>query len=517
LFQGVCLYVKDELSASVIHTSQHSPGLKLKHEVLWINVNKANNNYFIGIIYHPPKPAYKTDQFESRLASDIEELLSSQPNSILYLTGDFNQFPSITLAADTGLHQVVNEATRGPNILDMFFTNRPDTVSVKVAKSSLNTDHKALLVNTQQDTLVRPNNRQISFYDIRDHHAVQLILALQLYKWYHVLNENRVNVAYQAFLDIVKWHITEYIPMRTVTITPRTPSYITPLVKSLLRKRNKLMRRGKLSEANILSSKIGKLITEFRAKCLANVDSSSSASLWKMVNNARGKRSSAGTIKIAGQPIDVDELNRHFAAVATDSNYDIKSINKFIQDAMALNSAQSQNQPETASMLTEEEVQLMLDKVKKTSPGSDNTPYWFFRRCSFHIAPVVTHLFNLSLSTGKPPEHWQKALITPIPKISKPNCFSDLRPISVTSLLSRLFERFIVHNFLLPSIPTADLCDQFAFRPTGSTTAALVNTIHTVTKMLETNDYVRCILVDFSKAFDTINHCILFEKQKNCL
>jgi len=35
------------------------------------------------------------------------------------------------------------------------------------------------------------------------------------------------------------------------------------------------------------------------------------------------------------------------------------------RDAMAQNSAQSQNQPKTASMLTEEEVQLMLDKVKK--------------------------------------------------------------------------------------------------------------------------------------------------------
>ena len=36
--------------------------------------------------------------------------------------------------------------------------------------------------------------------------------------------------------------------------------------------------------------------------------------------------------------------------------------------------------------------------------------------------------------------------------------------------------------------------------------------MHIVTEMLETNDYVRCILVDFSKAFDTINHSILFAK-----
>ena len=44
--------------------------------------------------------------------------------------------------------------------------------------------------------------------------------------------------------------------------------------------------------------------------------------------------------------------------------------------------------------------------------------------------------------------------------------------------------------------------DQFAFRPTGSTTCALVFFIHHLTRLLETNSYVRCLLVDFSKAFD---------------
>ena len=54
--------------------------------------------------------------------------------------------------------------------------------------------------------------------------------------------------------------------------------------------------------------------------------------------------------------------------------------------------------------------------------------------------------------------------------------------------------------------------DQFAFRPTGSTTAALVNLFHIVTGMLETDDHVKCFLIDFSKAFDTVSHSILLDK-----
>ena len=57
-------------------------------------------------------------------------------------------------------------------------------------------------------------------------------------------------------------------------------------------------------------------------------------------------------------------------------------------------------------------------------------------------------------------------------------------------------------------------CDQFAFKPTGSTTAAIIFIMHHITRLLETNDYVRCLMVDFSKVFDTVSHPILIKKLK---
>jgi hypothetical protein len=41
---------------------------------------------------------------------------------------------------------------------------------------------------------------------------------------------------------------------------------------------------------------------------------------------------------------------------------------------------------------------------------------------------------------------------------------------------------------------------------------ALAHFMHHVTRMLETNSYVRCLLVDFSKAFDVVDHIVLIEK-----
>jgi len=67
-----------------------------------------------------------------------------------------------------------------------------------------------------------------------------------------------------------------------------------------------------------------------------------------------------------------------------------------------------------------------------------------------------------------------------------------------------------VRKYLTPTLPTKLLEDHYAYRPTGSTTAAMVT--HHITLMHETNTYMRYILIDYSKAFDTINHEILYAK-----
>ena len=64
----------------------------------------------------------------------------------------------------------------------------------------------------------------------------------------------------------------------------------------------------------------------------------------------------------------------------------------------------------------------------------------------------------------------------------------------------------------MPGLPLDVISNQFAYRPTGSTKAALVSLTHTVARRLESCTYVRCLLIDYTKAFDTINHSIRFRK-----
>ena len=78
-------------------------------------------------------------------------------------------------------------------------------------------------------------------------------------------------------------------------------------------------------------------------------------------------------------------------------------------------------------------------------------------------------------------------------------------------------ERLVVRQFLYPafSIQFSVFSDQYAFRPSGSTTAAIISILQTVTQLLIDNDYVIILALDFSKAFDTVRHHTLFEKFAN--
>ena len=70
----------------------------------------------------------------------------------------------------------------------------------------------------------------------------------------------------------------------------------------------------------------------------------------------------------------------------------------------------------------------------------------------------------------------------------------------------------MVRDLIMPHIPAADLTDQFGYKPSGSIDAELIDLIHTISVILEDNKYVRCLMRDFFKAFDTVNHAILMKE-----
>jgi len=77
-------------------------------------------------------------------------------------------------------------------------------------------------------------------------------------------------------------------------------------------------------------------------------------------------------------------------------------------------------------------------------------------------------------------------------------------------LVEKLVVRILtIRKYIIPALPLDLISDKFAYRPTGSTTAALASLTHTAPQKLESCTDIGWLLIN-SKAFDTVNHCILF-------
>ena len=113
-------------------------------------------------------------------------------------------------------------------------------------------------------------------------------------------------------------------------------------------------------------------------------------------------------------------------------------------------------------------IESLLARVGKTSSGNDDIPYWMFRDSASAIAGVVAEIVYFSLTTGVAPAAWRIAVITPVPKHSPITGPNDLSPISVTPILSRIVERLVVKDHIMPFVPCDQLFDQYGCKHTGS-------------------------------------------------
>ena len=128
---------------------------------------------------------------------------------------------------------------------------------------------------------------------------------------------------------------------------------------------------------------------------------------------------------------------------------------------------------------------------------------------------MLVHIVNISFETGIFPERWKKAIIKPIPKIPIPLTPSDFRPISLLCTLSKIIEK-VVNIQIIAYITKYQLLDpyQSAYRKNHSTQTALLKLTEDIYEAMDDSDVTLLVLLDFSKAFDTVNHKLLLAKLK---
>jgi hypothetical protein len=167
------------------------------------------------------------------------------------------------------------------------------------------------------------------------------------------------------------------------------------------------------------------------------------------------------------------------------------------------------------SPISQLQVHTSFKRIKSKAQGSDGIPLDFLKKLLPLILPFITNIFNTSLLQEHFPSQWKCSLIKPIPKKNNTSEEQDFRPISFLPILSKAFEKLIydqVSNFLKDN----NILNEFqsGFRHRHSTTTALVKITDDIRKSMDNKELSLLVLLDFSKAFDSIDKDILAAKLK---
>lgn len=211
--------------------------------------------------------------------------------------------------------------------------------------------------------------------------------------------------------------------------------------------------------------------------------------------------------------------NKYFATVGTSlANNILNKVGKTeLELASLAKSSESPNQSFFLYPTDQNEISKYIMQLRNNSaPGLDRIRNQLMKSIVKHISIPLSHICNLSLSSGCFPDAWKAAVITPIHKSGDKTSPSNYRPISLLSVVSKVLEK-VVNTRLVKYLESNKLLSpsQFGFRQGFSTEQAVSLLLDKVTTQLDQGKSCLGVFLDLAKAFDTVSVPILLQKMEN--
>ena len=156
---------------------------------------------------------------------------------------------------------------------------------------------------------------------------------------------------------------------------------------------------------------------------------------------------------------------------------------------------------------------LLRNQNPHKASGPDGISPRVLKELAEELAPILTVIFQSSISTGQVPADWKDAFVTPIFKKGEHYDPANYRPVSLTSVPCKLLEHIVVsalmnhleeNNILSPQ--------QHGFRKKRSCETQLLELTEELSDNMEKGHQTDMIVLDFAKAFHKVNHSLLLHK-----
>ena len=164
--------------------------------------------------------------------------------------------------------------------------------------------------------------------------------------------------------------------------------------------------------------------------------------------------------------------------------------------------------------VTENQVERVIRSLPSNkAPGMDKISSRILKDSLPSTLTTITHIVNNSFVTNTFARAWKTAEVTPILKCGNPDVPNNYRPISLLPIVSKVTER-LVHGQLMEHLIRNNklAAHQSGNRKLHSTETALLYVTDQLLQAMDNKKVSIMVLLDMSKAFDSIRHDILLSK-----
>ena len=527
------------------------------------NCKSSNKTKLLVNVYR--SPSRNVEKF-TELLDNVLRSLDRHSRKHIVFTGDFN-VDLVKYEHDTagqniiaafekyGFVQLVSRPTRvtdhSATLIDHVYTNDIlNTTSCHVLTVNIS-DHLATLttlrLNNQSNRSARASSRETSDYqsayrkfNVTAHAEFKRMIESET--WSEVYSMSSANDQYKKFEETyTKLYDNAYPlkrPAQRRKNERRDPKpWILPWLEDACARRQHLFHK-KIKEPSLVNIAAYNKIDKF---CNKQIDLAkkkyykkffdehrdNSKKQWQVINsllNRNAKYSGPIRLKdengnILSQNSDVAaKFNEYFSNIATNiksqistrQTFDPGGFEQFLQPGPAADTEI------TLRPVTPSEVIGVINKLKNKATLDTKIEPMKCAGESTNFAEVLAFIVNSSFTQGVFPDALKNARVVPIHKGGSKTDVTNYRPISLLCSFSKIYEK-LMHARVLEFLDSNNSLfeSQYGFRPGMSCEHALLNAQNKILHSLNSQKISLLLLLDYSKAFDVIEHPIMIAKLKH--
>ena len=473
------------------------------NEKMLRNLSWARNNYSEVVLigdFNLPSIDWKTEKCQGRYESAFIELINS-----------------------LGFEQIITDFTRfrhgqNPSLLDLLLVSDANIVqSVNMISPFGKSDH--VVIEFSVSTRYNMTNGSKSKFNIRKMDFMKFSEEMSSHDWNNMFCDDcDLDRSYNEFIEIVGGLIKKYAPQAKEKRRSIAP-WSNRLISKLSEKKRRLWGRYRYTQStsdyvkyreclkNFNDEKFN-AIRRFENKIISNKDSNPKTYHKYVSRKDRYKDTTISLVHdeeiCSDEKKCADIFNEFFSSVFTSGSSNLSAL----RDIETLYPTMSEID------ITQDLVRKKIDMIDTSkSTGPDGVPALLIKNAADTFTPILTKIYRLSYESGKVPAGMKIAHIKPLFKSGEKNSPNNYRPVSITSVLSKILESILKDHFET-HIQSFDIMhtSQHGFCRGRSTSSNMLKFWNEVTDIVDKSGSVSIVYTDLRKAFDSVPHDLLIYK-----